>query len=204
MKVKVFNQKHEAVGEVTLPKEIFDTSWKADLVHQVIKAQLANRRTPVAHAKGRSEVRGGGKKPYAQKHTGRSRQGSTRSPVWVGGGKAHGPNKERDYTQKINKKMRVAALRSLLSQKLREGELQIVDSLELKNLKTKQAAMIRQNFAPKGSMLFVTSKESSSFVRAARNLPKVKIAVALDLNVYDCAAFKHIVLEQSGISQMKI
>lgn len=204
MKVKVFNQKHEAVGEVTLPKEIFDTSWKADLVHQVVKAQLANRRTPVAHAKGRSEVRGGGRKPYAQKHTGRSRQGSTRSPVWIGGGKAHGPIKDRDYTQKINKKMRVAALRSLLSQKLREGELQIVDSLELKNLKTKQAAMIRQNFAPKGSMLFVTSKESASFVRAARNLPKVKIAVALDLNVYDCAAFKHIVLEQSGIAQMKI
>lgn len=204
MKVKVFNQKHEAVGEVTLPKEIFDASWKADLVHQVVKAQLANRRTPVAHAKGRSEVRGGGRKPYAQKHTGRSRQGSTRSPVWVGGGKAHGPIKDRDYTQKINKKMRVAALRSLLSQKLREGELQIVDSLELKNLKTKQAAMIRENFAPKGSMLFVTSKESASFVRAARNLPKVKIAVALDLNVYDCAAFKHIVLEQSGIAQMKI
>jgi large subunit ribosomal protein L4 len=204
MKTQVFNQKHEAVGEVTLPKEIFDASWKADLVHQVVKAQLANRRTPVAHAKGRSEVRGGGRKPYAQKHTGRSRQGSTRSPVWIGGGKAHGPSKDRDYTQKINKKMRVAALRSLLSQKLREGELQVVDTLELKNLKTKQAAMIRQNFAPKGSMLFVTSKEGASFVRAARNLPKVKIVVALDLNVYDCAAFKHIVLEQSGIAQMKI
>ena len=204
MKIQVYNQKHEAVGEVTLPKEIFEVSWKADLVHQVVKAQLANRRTPVAHTKGRSEVRGGGKKPYAQKHTGRSRQGSSRSPVWVGGGKAHGPQKDRDYSQKINKKMRIAALRSLLSQKLRDGELQVIDTLELKNLKTKQAALIRANFAKSGSMLFVTSKESSSFVRAARNLPKVKIAVALDLNVYDCAAYKHIVLEQPAIAQMKI
>jgi large subunit ribosomal protein L4 len=204
MKVQVFNQKHEAVGEVTLPKEIFDASWKADLVHQVVKAQLANRRTPVAHAKGRSEVRGGGRKPYAQKHTGRSRQGSTRSPVWIGGGKAHGPHKDRDYTQKINKKMRVAALRSLLSQKLRDSELQIIDTLELKNLKTKQAAEIRKNFAAKGSMLFIASKESAAFSRAARNLPKVKIALVADLNVYDCAAFKYIVLEQPAVAQMKI
>lgn len=204
MKTQVYNQKHEAVGEISLPKEIFEASWKADLVHQVVRAQLANRRTPVAHAKGRSEVRGGGKKPYAQKHTGRSRQGSTRSPVWVGGGKAHGPHKDRDYSQKINKKMRVAALRSLLSQKLREGELQVIDTLELKQLKTKQAAEIRKNFAPRGSMLFITSKEGAAFSRAARNLPKVKIAVAADLNVYDCAAHKHIILEQPAVAQLKI
>src|SRR5882724_1844322 len=110
MKTDLYNLKNEVVGSVELPEEVFGARWNGSLVEQALIAQQANKRRPWAHAKTRAEVRGGGRKPWKQKGTGRARHGSTRSPLWVGGGKAHGPSKDRNYAQKINKKMKRLAL----------------------------------------------------------------------------------------------
>ena len=118
MKTSLYNLKGEAIGEIDLPEKFFGYKWNPDLVHRVLMAQAANRRSPWAHAKGRGEVRGGGVKPWKQKHTGRARHGSIRSPIWKGGGVSHGPKKDRDYSQKVNKKMAKAAVFSVLSKKL--------------------------------------------------------------------------------------
>src|SRR6202451_4352695 len=104
MDAPIYNTEGKKTGTLTLPENIFGLKWNAALVHQVATSMQDNARTPVAHTKGRGDVRGGGKKPWKQKGTGRARHGSIRSPLWIGGGKAHGPNKERDYTQKVNKK----------------------------------------------------------------------------------------------------
>src|SRR5271156_592944 len=137
MNADVYNLQNEKVGTMELPAEVFGTKWSPTLVKQVLEAQLANARSPWAHTKGRGEVRGGGKKPWAQKGTGRARHGSTRSPIWVGGGKAHGPRKERDYSQKVNKKMKRVALFSALSKKVKDGEFKVFESLVLSAPKTK-------------------------------------------------------------------
>src|SRR3989344_3794055 len=137
MKAEIYNLKGSVVGEMNLPDQIFAREWNPDLVHQAVLTQAANRRLPWAHAKNRAEVSGGGKKPWKQKHTGRSRQGSIRSPIWKGGGATHGPVKERNYEQKINKKMLRVAIHSILSKKLAEGQLRVVDSLDLETPKTK-------------------------------------------------------------------
>src|SRR5580698_578627 len=140
MKTDIYNLKNEVVGQVELPSEIFGVKWREALVKQVLDAQSANRRQPWAHVRDRSEVRGGGRKPWRQKGTGRARHGSTRSPIWVGGGKAHGPRNDRDYSQKVNKKMKRAALFSVLSKKAKDGELKIFESLTIEAPKTKSIA----------------------------------------------------------------
>src|SRR5262249_39709386 len=137
MKADLYNLKNEVVGTVDLPDAIFGAKWNSTLVKQVMDAQLANARRPWAHVRDRSEVSGGGKKPWRQKGTGRARHGSTRSPIWVGGGKAHGPRNDKDYSQKVNKKMKRAALFSVLSRKAKDGELKVFESLAVEAPKTK-------------------------------------------------------------------
>jgi large subunit ribosomal protein L4 len=130
MEAVVYNKKGKEVSKISLPDKVFSVKWNADLVHQVVTSMQANARTPVAHAKDRGEISGGGKKPWKQKGTGRARHGSTRSPIWVGGGSAHGPRNEKDYSRKINQKMRVKALNTVLSAKLRDGEIIFIDSFD--------------------------------------------------------------------------
>ncbi len=130
MKADVYNLNNEVVGSVDLPDTVFGVRYNAALVKQVIDAQLANRRSPWAHTKTRGEVSGGGKKPWRQKGTGRARHGSTRSPIWVGGGVAHGPRNDRDYSQKVNKKMKQAALFAAISRKAKDGEVKVFDTLD--------------------------------------------------------------------------
>lgn len=139
MNVPVYNQKGEKVSTVTLPDRVFGVPWNADLVHQVVVGMEANARTSVAHTKDRGDVRGGGKKPWRQKGTGRARHGSIRSPIWRGGGVTHGPRNEKNYSKKINKKMRVKALYAVLSQKLRDGEVLFVDSIKMAEPSTRAA-----------------------------------------------------------------
>lgn len=135
----VYDINGKETGSVKLPETIFAAPWNGDLVHQVVVGMQANARAPLAHAKDRSAVRGGGRKPWRQKGTGRARHGSRRSPIWVGGGVTHGPSKERVWKRKINKKMRVKALYAVLSQKYRDGEVLFVDDVTFAEPKTKMA-----------------------------------------------------------------
>src|SRR5271167_3601336 len=140
MNADVYNLQNQKVGAMELPAAVFGARWNSVLVKQVLEAQSANKRSPWAHTKDRSEVRGGGKKPWAQKGTGRARHGSTRSPIWIGGGKAHGPRNDRDYSQKVNKKMKRTALFSVLSRKAKDGEVKVFESLMIEAPKTKVLA----------------------------------------------------------------
>lgn len=130
MDASIYNIKGEKAGTITLPENIFGLSWNADLVHQVVTAMQANARQPVAHTKDRGEVRGGGKKPWQQKGTGRARHGSSRSPIWRGGGITHGPRNDKIYAQKINRQQRQKALLVALSRKLKDGEIIFIDAIE--------------------------------------------------------------------------
>lgn len=139
LEATVYNLSGASAGTISLPADLFGAKWNADLVHQVVVGMQANARPTTAHTKFRGEVRGGGKKPWKQKGTGRARHGSRRSPIWVGGGVTHGPRAEKDYSVKLNKKMRVAALKSVLSRKWADGEVVFVESLSFTTPKTKDA-----------------------------------------------------------------
>ncbi|MDO8536854.1 MAG: 50S ribosomal protein L4 [bacterium] len=205
MNVGVYNLKNEKVGTVDLPERIFGAKWNSVLVKQVLDAQLANKRRPWAHAKTRAEVRGGGRKPWRQKGTGRARHGSTRSPLWVGGGKSHGPSKERDFSQKVNKKMKRLALFSALSKKLKDGEVKIYESLAIEIPKTKRLAETlrpilnlkkKQN---KFDVLLIADKENKNIMRASSNLPKAKSSHPESLNIYDVLNYKNIFIEKEAV-----
>ncbi len=203
MLADLYNLENSKVGTVDLPETVFGMAWKPSLVKQVLVAQMANRRLPWAHAKDRSEVSGGGKKPWRQKGTGRARHGSIRSPLWVGGGKAHGPRNERDYTQKVNKKMRRTAILSILSRKWKGGEVTLVDNLALAEGKTKVLAKNLAKFAPDAKnrfdALLVPDAGTGTIYRAARNLPKVKALSPEALNVYDLMNYKQILMDQKAV-----
>ncbi|MEK7193711.1 MAG: 50S ribosomal protein L4 [Patescibacteria group bacterium] len=207
MKTEVYNQKSEVVGSIDLPERVFGERWRPVLVQQMLLSQLANRRKPWAHAKGRGEVSGGGRKPWRQKGTGRARHGSIRSPLWSGGGKAHGPVKERDYSEKITKKMRQVALFSLLSKKFADKEIKFFDTLTVEMPKTKMlAATLRPLLnVPKHKknldvLLVPRAEELSKLSRAARNIPKTKVASPMSLNVYDLLNYTHIFIDQDTVA----
>lgn len=204
MKADVYNQKSEQVGTVELPDAVFGVKWNPALVHQVVTSQMANRRQPLAHTKTRGEVRGGGRKPWRQKHTGRSRHGSSRSPLWPGGGITFGPRNDRDFTRRIPVAMKRAALRTVLSKKLAEKEVRVIDTFTLSTPKTKQvAALVRSFFGKPTSVLFVSGKKSAAaFARAGRNLPKTAVLHTPSLNVYDCLLYRYIIFEQNAISEV--
>ncbi len=173
-------------GSRDLPAEIFESAVSVPLMHQVVVAGLAGIRAGTHSTKTRGEVRGGGRKPWRQKGTGRSRQGSIRSPQWVGGGVAHGPT-ARDHSQKVNKKMRLGALRSALTDALQNGKLAVVDELAWDEPKTSQAVSVLDSLALEGRILLVqpAPTESGTVEKSFRNLPNVKIAYANGLGTYD-------------------
>ena len=204
MTTDVYNKEHEKVGAIELPDAVFSVKWSPDLVKQAIVAQMANRRKPIAHTKGRGEVSGGGKKPWRQKHTGRARAGSSRSPLWKGGGTTFGPSKERDFSKKINQKMKRLALRSLLSKKATSGEVAVIDDLSLSEYKTKHAArIVKKFFGNTASVLFIPGKENIKFSRAGKNIPRVATAGTSGMNIYDCSRYKFIVFEKEAIAELE-
>lgn len=200
----VYSKENEKVGQVNLPDFVFARKWNDDLVHQVLSAQLANRRRNLAHTKGRGEVRGGGKKPWRQKGTGRARHGSIRSPIWIGGGVTHGPTKEKIYAKKINKKMRRAAIFAVLTRKLEEGFLKFVDSLELDSPKSRLfAALLKKIGGGAKSALVIPSVGSKNIYRAAANVPG---ALALDprsLNVYDLLRYQLVLMDKNAVETIE-
>ena len=199
MRVDIFDQKNKKVGTAEVSDKVFGAKWNPDLVHQVVQAQIANSRISIANTKGRGEVRGGGKKPWAQKGTGRARHGSSRSPIWIGGGVAHGPKKERNFTQKINKKMKRLALFSVLSKKFADGEVKFVEKLETDAPKTKSVAGMLKNLEPKKvSTLLLPGNGAKNIYRGAANLPKVKALDPASLNVYDLLIVKNVLIDQGA------
>jgi len=193
------------VEKVKLPESIFGAKWNADLVHEVVLAMQANERGGNAHTKDRSEVSGGGKKPWKQKGTGRARHGSRRSPIWVGGGVAHGPRNEKDYSKKLNKKVKAKALASTLSQKLRDEEVVLVDSFKFEAPKTKDAKTALKAIA-KGSAhedMAIKSKNAGLIIlpdrdenteKSFRNFGNFEVVMAKDVNPVQLLTYKYTLL----------
>lgn len=208
MRINVHNQTGETIGEVDLPDSVFGAKWNADLVHQAVRVSLANRRNVLAHAKGRGEVRGGGKKPWQQKGTGRARHGSRRSPIWRGGGVTHGPSKERNFALVLPKKMRRAAVAAVLSKKAREGEIVVLDTLAVDGGKTKRAAeilsrLLYKNAKPRISCLLLLAAPDSEIQRAFRNLARAKVALAGSVNILDLLNHKAVVMPQKAVGVLE-
>lgn len=200
MVVSVYNQDGKKVGQERLPPEIFDMEFNPALVHQVILAQRANRRQAIAHTKTRAEVRGGGRKPWRQKGTGRARHGSIRSPLWIGGGVSFGPRNERIFQQKINKKMRRKALCMVLSAKLRDNEVVLLDELTLERPKTRLMAQLLQKLPVKNSSCIIALPAyDKNLMQASRNIPRVHFIQAKDLNVLDVLSYKYLLLPKEAI-----
>ncbi len=192
------------MGEALLPKEIFGLKIKSDLLHQILVSQRANRRKVIAHTKDRSEVSGGGKKPWRQKGTGRARAGSNRSPLWRGGGVTFGPRKERSYYKIIPKKMRRKALFMALSDKAREGFILILDELKLEKAKTKEMHQILKNLPGAGKkVLILLPEHDKKIILASRNIPDSKTLQAKDLNALDVLSFKYLLFPKEVIKNIQ-
>ena len=209
MLVNTYNQNGEKISQTRLPSEIFDVKINPDLVHQVVVSQMANRRKVIAHTKTRGEVRGGGKKPWRQKGTGRARHGSIRSPIWRHGGITFGPRKEKVFKKEIPKKMRRKALFMVLSAKTKENLLILLDSLKIEKPKTKLVAKILENLRSKienfkkGSLLIALPKKDEIIFRAGRNIPEVGIIEARNLNVLDLLSVKYLLMPKETIKVIK-
>ena len=198
MEAKVYNQKGKVAGTVELPERVFAAKFRADLVHQVVESMRSNSRAGTADTKGRGEVRGGGRKPWRQKGTGRARHGSIRSPIWVGGGVTHGPLKEKNYKRKISKKMRAQALFSVLSKKLEEGEVLFVDTLAMPEIKTKKAAEVMKNLSAvlgRGKILAALFDRDGKKEKSFRNLKGLEVSFLKNLNPVEALSHKYLLIE---------
>ena len=208
MKITVYNQEGKETGQVLLPEEIFNIKMNSDLVHQVAVSQMANKRQVIAHTKDRGEVRGGGKKPWRQKGTGRARHGSIRSPLWKGGGVTFGPTKERVFSKKIPKKMRRKALLMVLSSKAND-ELIILDNLKIKDAKTKLMGKVLQDLSAKFKDLQKTTTllalpgKNDAVIRAAKNISKIHTIEARELNVLNLLSSKYLLIPEESIEVIK-
>jgi len=203
METKIFDQKGKEAGKMEVPSEVFGLRWNANLVHQVMTSMMSNARPNVADTKGRGEVQGGGKKPWRQKGTGRARHGSSRSPIWIGGGVTHGPTSERNYKKKINKKMKGKALATVLSAKFRDGEVIFLDDLKLAAPKVKLASEILVNLAKsfekinykKGSRAIIAIPELDENIKNSfKNIKSVLVEEVRNLNPLLLLNYKYLVL----------
>ena len=228
-KTNIYNQKGEQVGEIELSDKIFGVKANEALVHQAVTAQMANERQVLAHTKDRSEVRGGGKKPWRQKGTGRARAGSSRSPIWIGGGVTFGPTKDRNFSQKINKKMKAKAIFMALSDKVADGNLTVLDKLEMLEFKTKEFNAVlsslekitgkkqeakkvddikenkknKINKKIRRSVLLVNDIKDEKVKYSARNLAGVKLINLENINIVDLLKYKDLVLTVEAVKKLE-
>ncbi len=204
MEVDVLDFKGKKVGTAELPERIFEAPINVDLMHQAYVRQMANARLGTHKTRTRAEVRGGGRKPWRQKGTGRARHGTIRSPIWVGGGKVHTP-RPRDYTLRMPQKMRRAALRSALSVKAADSQIVCVENLALEEVKTRRAAEAIQAVAGDASVLVLVpdkSEASQQFRRAVQNLPGVKAILAHYVNVRDLLSHDRLILPLGALEAL--
>ncbi len=203
MLVKCYDQLGKVVSQTRLPSEVFGVKVNPDLVHQVVVSQMANRRRVIAHTKSRAEVRGGGRKPWRQKGTGRARAGSIRSPIWRGGGVTFGPTKKRVFKKKINKKMKRKALLMVLSGKVKNNLLILLDKIKIDEPKTKLMAKILEKLQVQGSCLIALSRMDKNLILAARNFPELETIQAKDLNALDVLNFKYLLLPKDSVKTIE-
>lgn len=202
-KVKLYNTEGKEVKEIELSDAVFGLPQNDDLVHQVFVSLGANQRQVLAHTKTRGERSGSGIKPWKQKGTGRARVGSSRTPTWRGGGVAFGPTNERNFKKKINKKMNSKAIATVLSAKLRDGEMVVLDKLALKEDKTKEMAQVLKNLQIKGRILIGFSMEERTMRKYSRNIEKVENILVEKLNVLDMLNNKNLVLSQESVKYLE-
>lgn len=205
LQANVYSQAGTEVSKITLSEKIFGVAWNADLVHDVVVSMQSNARAGTAHTKTRGEVRGGGKKPWKQKGTGRARHGSTRSPIWSGGGIAHGPRNDKDYTRKINKNVRAKALASVFSQKFIDGEVIFIDSLSFETAKTADARKVLMALSHidgknelatkrKNTALIVLPGRDEHAELSFRNFGNVETISVKDVNPVALLTYKYVVV----------
>ncbi len=199
--VSVYNMEGKEVGKMDLNDAVFGVEVNEHLVHLAVVAQLANKRQGTQKAKTRSEVSGGGRKPWRQKGTGHARQGSTRSPQWTGGGVVFAPT-PRDYTIRLNKKERRAALKSALTSKVQDGNLIVVDELKLDEIKTKAFKAVMDNLQVENGLV-VLADNDANIVMSARNLNKINTALTNTINVYDVMKAKKVVLTKDSAKKLE-
>ena len=200
--VSVYNMEGKEVGTIELNDAVFGVKVNEHLVHMAVVQQLANNRQGTQKAKTRSEVSGGGRKPWRQKGTGHARQGSTRSPQWTGGGVVFAPV-PRDYSFKLNKKEKRAALKSALTDKVANGKLVVVDALTFDAPKTKEFAKVMTNLNVNDKALVVLNDNNENVVLSARNIPTVKTSLTNTINVYDVVNAKTLVLTQDAVKTIE-
>lgn len=221
--IKKYNQKAEEIGEEKLNPAVFGVKIKPELVHQAVVIQQSNSRQVLAHTKDRGEVRGGGKKPWKQKGTGRARAGSNRSPIWKGGGITFGPTKQKNFSKKINKKMKTNALLMCLSDKVKESRLILLDKIELTEIKTKKMNEILKKFENKFakknknesreenkknkkesfSALLALDNKSEKIIKSARNLPKIGTIRNNSLNIVDILKYKYLITTIDAVKEIE-
>ncbi|MFY9458077.1 MAG: 50S ribosomal protein L4, partial [Candidatus Spechtbacterales bacterium] len=199
-----YNQNGEKIGSMELPDEVFGVEVNPAVLRQAVVAAMANMRTVIAHTKDRSEVRGGGKKPWRQKGTGRARHGSIRSPLWVGGGVTFGPTNSRNFKKKISARMKRLAILAVLFGKAKDGELIVLDKLELAAPKTKEMAILIDKVVrnPKTALLMLPAR-NETIQRAGRNIADFKVSNISNINVLDLLNYKYLVLLEDTVFALK-
>jgi large subunit ribosomal protein L4 len=209
MEATVYSQTGKETGKVKLPEAVFGLPWNTKteaLVHQVAISMEGNKRVPIAHTKNRGEVSGTGIKPWKQKGTGRARHGSRRSPIWVGGGIAHGPRNERDFSRKINKKMKNKALFSVLSRKFKEGEVVFLTDIALRQPKTKEAKAVLTSLSKVKDLEALNRRKNAAFLalnerndgteKSFRNFGNLEVGLIKDLNVLDLLRYRFLIVAE--------
>lgn len=227
IKIKIYNQKAEAVGDIKLSDKVFGVKANEALIHQAMVAQMGNERQVLAHTKGRSDVRGGGRKPWRQKGTGRARAGSTRSPIWKGGGVTFGPRSDRNFSKNINKKMKQKAMLMALSDRAKGGNMVVLDKLEVGEFKTKVfnemlSSLMNAKKTParnativaggpkdakikklKRSILVINDKKDDKVKYSGRNLPGLEIINLDNINILDLLKYRNLILTVDGVKKLE-
>ncbi len=201
-KLKIYDMKANEVSSMNVKKEVFGTEYNEALIHEVIVAQLANKRQGTKSTLTRSEVRGHAKKPWRQKGTGRARHGSSKGPQWTGGGIVFAP-KPRDFSKKVNKQAKRVAFLSALSAKLKNKEITVLDNITFKNVKTKEAASFVKAFDFKNKTVIVLAEKDENVLRAVKNLPNVAVTFADILNTYEVVANKNVVMTKDAVKKLE-
>jgi large subunit ribosomal protein L4 len=207
MKTIVYNQKGEKMGEIELSESIFGVKLNTNLLHQVVISQMSNRRQSNAHTKDRGAVRGGGRKPWRQKGTGRARHGSIRSPIWIGGGVTFGPTNEKNYKKIIPKKIKRKALFMVLTEKVKSNTLIIVNDINLSGVKTKEMFQIINTLfknlnLKKGKTFIALPEYNENIIKSARNITDLKTIQSKDLNALDLLNTKYLIMPQKSIDSV--